>query len=80
MFFFAGETWSNLNINMNFDNILDTKNAKPVVPTINQLANSSTGALHSPVGVVHSPKVAATSNLFDQFGSQFGPKCEYFAS
>lgn len=64
---------------MNFDNILDTKSAKPVVPTINQLANSSTGAPNSPVGVVHSPKLAATSNLFDQFGS-LAPKCEYFAS
>lgn len=58
-----GDTWSNLKINMNFDNILDTKSAKPSVPTINQLANSS------PPGLVPSPKVAASSNLFDQFGS-----------
>lgn len=36
-----GETWSGLNTNINFDNILDLKNSKPAVLTINQLAQAN---------------------------------------
>lgn len=68
---------------MNFDNILDTKSNKPSVPTINQLANSTSGNSspfnNGPIGLMGlplSPKVAPTNNVYDQFGS-LSPKCEY---
>lgn len=39
--FFSGDTWSGLKTNINFDNILDLKNSKPIAPTINELVQAN---------------------------------------
>lgn len=66
---FLGDTWSNLKINMNFDNILDTKSSKPSVPTINQLASSANNTFTKQTAHFGPPISPVSNNLFDQLNS-----------
>ncbi|KAJ6221659.1 hypothetical protein RDWZM_000204 [Blomia tropicalis] len=70
-----GETWSNININMNFDNILETKSNKPPAPSINQLASSAINTNQNVGDLrVSSPTLFASGTNNSFFDNQLNVK------